>query len=85
MLHKGKRQGNLFQVDKNPIRTIPIKQINQQNEKRFTILINKIYETKKSDSKADISEYEKEIDQMVYKLYNLTPEEIAITEKSYEK
>ena len=33
-------------------------------------------------AQAEIKRTDKEIDQMVYELYNLTPEEIAIVEKS---
>jgi len=36
--------------------------------------------TKQKDHNADTSDIEREIDQMVYKLYDLTPEEIAIVE-----
>ncbi len=32
------------------------------------------------DSKADVSKLEHQIDQLVYQLYGLTPEEIAIVE-----
>jgi adenine-specific DNA-methyltransferase len=35
---------------------------------------------KTKDSKADTSALEKQIDEMVYALYNLTSEEIAIVE-----
>lgn len=45
-------------------------------------LLNKfifIY-TKKNDPKADTSALEQEIDEMVYKLYGLTEEEIKIVE-----
>jgi adenine-specific DNA-methyltransferase len=36
---------------------------------------------KKRDPKADTSALEREIDQRVYQLYDLMPEEIAIVEK----
>ncbi|HPL77284.1 MAG TPA: hypothetical protein PK980_08065 [Paludibacteraceae bacterium] len=36
---------------------------------------------KKRNPQADTSEWEKEIDQWVYKLYELTEEEIAIVER----
>ena len=42
--------------------------------------VNQILELKKADAKADTSQIEKEIDQMVYELYELTDEEIAIVE-----
>jgi len=37
-------------------------------------------EAKKTDPDADTSVLEEQIDQMVYELYGLTPEEIAIVE-----
>jgi adenine-specific DNA-methyltransferase len=43
-------------------------------------LLDKILAAKKSDSNADISALEKQIDELVYKLYNLNEEEIAIIE-----
>jgi adenine-specific DNA-methyltransferase len=45
----------------------------------LTELIQLLY-PKKSDLKADTSELEKAIDQLVYKLYGLTEEEIKIVE-----
>jgi len=56
-------------------------------QKPFIEIVDKILAiTKSSDylenpaKKEDVKEYEKQIDQMVYELYNLTPEEIAIVE-----
>jgi type I restriction-modification system DNA methylase subunit len=42
--------------------------------------VNKILLTKSKDSKADVSKLEHQIDQLVYQLYDLTPEEINIIE-----
>ena len=41
---------------------------------------NQILATKKKDPNADTSALERQIDKMVYELYGLTPEEIAIVE-----
>ena len=44
-----------------------------------------VFETKKAEAqklKAKIDKTDKEIDQMVYELYELTPEEIEIVENS---
>jgi hypothetical protein len=43
-------------------------------------LVERILSAKQRDSEADVSELEREIDLIVYKLYGLTPEEIAIVE-----
>lgn len=42
--------------------------------------VNQILELKKADPKANTSKLEKEIDFMVYKLYDLTDEEIMVVE-----
>jgi len=43
-------------------------------------LVDQILSLKKSNSSADTSVLEKEIDQLVYELYGLTEEEIVIIE-----
>ena len=43
-------------------------------------MINQILAAKQKAPDADTSALEKQIDEMVYKLYDLTPEEIAIVE-----
>jgi len=51
----------------------------------FLILVDKILTSKQKDPNVDTSALEKQIDQMVYKLYSLTPEEIEIVENSSKK
>jgi len=46
----------------------------------FITLVDQILTAKQKDPDTDTSALESQIDQMVYKLYNLTPEEIAIVE-----
>ena len=50
------------------------------SQKTIIELVNKILATKKADTTSDICELEHEIDELVYKLYGLTDEEIAIVE-----
>ncbi|MBU4479349.1 MAG: hypothetical protein KKH34_09750, partial [Candidatus Omnitrophica bacterium] len=66
---------------------ILIPDISIENQKPFIEIVDKILAiTKSSDylenpaKKEEVKEYEKQIDQMVYKLYNLTDEEIKIVE-----
>lgn len=64
---------------------IPVPQINNQNKdlvQKIENLVDKILQKKKQNPDADISDLETQIDQLVYKLYNLTPEEIKIVENS---
>jgi hypothetical protein len=73
-------QGNTRELNKVVFEQIPIKQISKEAQQPFVDKVNQILELKKADSKADTSPLEKEIDQMVYTLYELTEEEIKIVE-----
>ncbi len=53
---------------------------NTLTQENFIVLVDEILEAKKQNPKADTSELENQIDQMVYKLYCLSDEEIAIIE-----
>jgi hypothetical protein len=48
--------------------------------KQIEALVDKILSAKKSNPQADTSQWEREIDRLVYKLYDLTEEEIGIVE-----
>ncbi|EPD6487669.1 DUF7149 domain-containing protein [Campylobacter coli] len=81
--HKGKMQGNNYQIDKEPLLNIPIVDTNSKNKKLADELINlvdEILKVKEQDKNANIQELENKINSIVYKLYNLTEEEIKIIE-----
>jgi len=81
--HKGKMQGNNYQIDKEPLLNIPIPPLTPQNQPiadQIINLVDHILSIKQQDPDADTSNLEKEIDQLVYELYNLTDEEIKIVE-----
>ena len=72
----------------NEIRLFPIKQCSGDQQKPFTQLVDQILSITKSDNYSDnpekqakVKKLENEIDQLVYKLYELTPEEIKIVEE----
>jgi hypothetical protein len=69
---------NGFQLIWKYFGQIPIPQVNPKQGEVITSLVNQILTTKKLDPKADITTLETEIDQLVYQLYELTPEEIKI-------
>jgi REP element-mobilizing transposase RayT len=52
------------------------------NEGKLADLADRILAAKKADPSADCAAIEAEIDQLVYKLYDLTPDEIAVVEES---
>ncbi|ENZ3888759.1 Eco57I restriction-modification methylase domain-containing protein, partial [Campylobacter coli] len=81
--HKGKMQGNNYQIDKEPLLNIPIVTINSKNQKIADELINlvdEILKAKEQDKNANTQELENKINSLVYKLYNLNEEEIKIIE-----
>ncbi|HEF1038940.1 TPA: Eco57I restriction-modification methylase domain-containing protein [Campylobacter coli] len=81
--HKGKMQGNNYQIDKEPLLNIPIVTINSKNQKLADELINlvdEILKAKEQDKNANTQELENKINSLVYKLYNLTEDEIKIIE-----
>ena len=58
----------------------PVTGVNQHLITQIETRADQILAAKHTDPDADVSELEKEIDQIVYLLYDLTPEEIAIVE-----
>ncbi|EAK3027041.1 class I SAM-dependent DNA methyltransferase, partial [Campylobacter coli] len=81
--HKGKMQGNNYQIDKEPLLNIPVVNINSKNEKlanKLISLVDEILKAKEQDKNANTQELENKINSLVYKLYNLTEDEIKIIE-----
>ena len=63
-----------------PLRVPPITETNQHLATQMEACVDQILDAKRTDPDADVSELEKTVDQLVYLLYDLTPEEIAIVE-----
>ncbi|RVZ85119.1 DUF7149 domain-containing protein [Helicobacter pylori] len=81
--HRGKVQGNNYQIDKEPLMNIPLIKITKSNQPtadKIIVLVDKILQAKEKDPKTNTQRLEKEIDALVYQLYNLTDEEIKIIE-----
>ncbi|WP_120930783.1 class I SAM-dependent DNA methyltransferase [Helicobacter pylori] len=71
----------------NNLEKIPIPKITPENQKlahKITDGAKAILEAKEKDPKANTKELEKEIDALVYQLYQLTDEEIKIIEEGQE-
>ncbi|MGL2617745.1 Eco57I restriction-modification methylase domain-containing protein [Helicobacter pylori] len=76
-----------YQYNKHALEKIPIPKITPQNQElahKITDCAKAILEAKEKDPKANTQELEKEIDALVYQLYNLTDEEIKIIEEGQE-
>jgi adenine-specific DNA-methyltransferase len=80
LYYRGKRKGEFLELYQKPLSEIPIKIVPQMDQQPFIDLVDKILAAKKDNPQADTTAWEKEIDQLVYKLYDLTDEEIAIIE-----
>ncbi len=76
-----------YRYKKAFIERLPIPKITPQNQKlahKITDGAKQILEAKEKDPKANTQKLEKEIDALVYQLYNLTDEEIKIIEERQE-
>ena len=78
----GKKRGVGVDIGVKVFRQFPVKQLKQEFQKPLISIVEEILLIKKENPKANTIALESEIDQMVYKLYNLTPEEIKILENS---
>ena len=65
----------------NDGRLIPIKIPAKKIHSKFEILFDKIFEIRMKQPEADVTEFENEIDDLVYKLYDIPNEMIDIIEK----
>ncbi|MDO9341019.1 MAG: TaqI-like C-terminal specificity domain-containing protein [Bacteroidales bacterium] len=83
----GKKRGAGVDIGVEKLRTFPIKEVSHPEQKPFIDLVDKILTITKDDDylqnsnkQAKVKDLEAEIDQLVYKLYGLSPEEIKIVE-----
>lgn len=87
LYHKGKRKGEILELTGNPVSEIPIKKVSESEQKPFIEIVDKILAITKTGDylenptrKEEVKKYEAQIDQMVYKLYGLTSDDINIIE-----
>lgn len=78
--HKGKMQGNNYQIDKEPLQSIPLPNNIQEQELPIICLVNKIISAKANNPSADTTQFELQIDILVYHLYDLTYNEVLIVD-----
>ncbi len=73
-------RGGDYHIYAEYIRNIPIPSASHAVQKQLVTIVDRILVEKKRNPEVDTSSLESEIDQLVYKLYGLTEEEIAIVE-----
>jgi hypothetical protein len=73
-------RGGYLRAFSDYMQQIPIPVATSEKQKAMERLVDRILAAKQRDAEADVSALEREIDQLVYALYGLTPEEIQIVE-----
>lgn len=76
------KQGGYYSYGATVLDKIPLAYPEKETENKLLALVEHILSLKRIDPQTDTSSLEKDIDDIVYKLYNLTPEEIAQVENS---
>lgn len=97
LINKGKRLGDLLQIDKGPLLNSPIAVTNKNIEKELILLVEKISALKEkliniainSDKyrkiENEIKKIDEKINQFVYQIYELNKEDIKEIETSLDK
>ena len=80
--NKGKMQGSNYQLDKEPILDLPIFTAEESRQKEVIDLVDEILRIKKENSTSSTSELESRLDDYVYRLYDLTSDEINIISRN---
>ena len=90
--NKGKQLGDLLQIDKGPLLNIPLLKPDEKNQNEIASLVDKatkLYQDFRNTSentdkwhslKIEIEKLEREINEAIYKIYELTNEEIKTIE-----
>lgn len=82
LYHRGKRKGQMLELLTSPLSEIPIATGAPEQKQAIEKLVHQIIAAKTTNPTVDTTKLESQIDHLVYTLYNLTPEEIAIVEGS---
>ena len=75
-------RGGYLRAFSDYMKQIPIPAASPEKQKPVERLVERILAAKARDATADVSALEREIDELVYALYALTPEEIKLVEGS---
>ena len=76
-----KEAGRVFpQVKLTHVKKLPMAIADKSEQRKISDLVKQILAAKKRTPEADTTALDREIDRLVYQLYDLTPEEIAIME-----
>jgi hypothetical protein len=76
------KQGGFYEFKPMYVGQIPIPSTSQADKAALEALVDRILAAKQANPHADVTNLEREIDEHVYRLYGLTPDEIKIVEES---
>ncbi|HII54100.1 hypothetical protein COT30_01040 [Candidatus Micrarchaeota archaeon CG08_land_8_20_14_0_20_49_17] len=83
------KRGGYFQLNSKVLNKIPIKLPTNKSEEaiaeKITSTVKEILKLKKKDASADTGKLENEIDELVFDLYGITPDERKTIEKAIER
>lgn len=86
--HKGKRKGKIFELNQTPLKGVPIKKVEKTKQEPFVKIVNKIISlTNEEDydnneiTKGLVFDYQNQLDELIYKLFDLTEEETNFIKK----
>jgi adenine-specific DNA-methyltransferase len=83
LYNRGKRKGEMLELYLTPISEIPIKKPGRIELKIIEDLVNEILTSKKNNPTLDTTKIEIKIDNLVYKLYELTYDEVKIIDPEF--
>lgn len=78
----GKLMDYRYEYYPGPVGMLMIKKTSPTKQKEFVALVDQILALKKENPSADTATLEADIDKLVYKLYELTPEEIELVKQA---
>ena len=78
-------QGETSHTYPKSVRALPIAKASLMEQKKISIIAKKILEKKLKDKKADVTQFENEIDHIFYDIYSLNENEIKLLEKNINK
>lgn len=83
LYNRGKRKGEMLELYLTPISEIPIKKPSRIELKIIEDLVNEILTLKKNNPTLDTTKIEIKIDNLVYKLYELTYDEVKVIDPEF--
>ena len=71
-------KGDSFELYQKPLSEIPIKELSEAKQLCFIEYAEKIIVSKKNNPESNTTALERQIDELVFKLYGLTYEEVLV-------